>query len=188
MAINTTKTPRPPPPRQTVKPKMKCSKLKHGVEKSGARSRSNSLPLPLLSRFQIGRKGTSLKVAVKRRNKVIATRRQKSTVKTTKTNARVVNSSATQSKCGPGTTITPEGNCVPATPSNVFGMSQTTVGRAPVPSDYSCETRKPTGVLLTKLLDAAVISFANGNALPVHTMALLDAVWDTKDFIFSSAP
>lgn len=155
------------------------------------RQSSKLSPLPSLhvGRVTVSRTKHSVKSIPRR--KLMATRRQKSTLKP-RTN---VNASSTQSKCGPGTTITSEGNCVPATPSNVFGMAQTTVGWTPIPSDYSCETRKPTGVLLRKLIDVeetrrqaemqpsvAVVQPAG----PVRPISVAAAVTDTSHYIFSA--
>lgn len=118
------------------------------------------------------------------RTAVVSTRRQKSTL--TRQPRKGV-----MPRCGPGTIVSDDGKCIPVTASNVFGMTKTTVGRTPVPSDYSCENKKPTSDLMVTIIKEVVTNANNAMEYPkrgVITLTTATAMENSKDMIFTPRP
>lgn len=125
-------------------------------------------------------KSTAQTMSTPRRS--VSTRRQKSTL------TRLNKKTGPVPKCGPGTVVTEDGKCVPATAGNVFGMTKTTSGRTPIPADYSCEFKKPTSDTMKKIIVYIVQNNPfEGETIANNQLSLAAAIVHTKGLIFEHA-
>lgn len=170
----------------TLKKQVRKSTLCKRTKKEGGLLKNR--PIVKKDRFQPNSKGSRAGDVLEKRTaqtsskRSVSTRRQKSTL--TKFKQKTP-------KCGPGTIVSDNGKCVPATASNVFGMTKTTIGRTPIPADYSCEVKKPTSDLMCHIILVMVRNLQNNYEQVVrgnHNLAAGDAAMHASGLIFEIVP